>query len=245
MKLNKKHIWIIGIISILIISTILLIVFLNKNTELFGPKTDQDKFKIEYESLNREKTKEGKRYTEINIDADNKMKYINISESLDILDHGTAVIYIGHAECLYCRNAVQILINTAKNMEIETINYLDISKIWDIKELNDNNEVVTTKEANENYDKLLEELGEELIENYILIDKDGNEIDTGEKRAKIPLVVFVVDGDIVSYNVGTLSAQEDPYKPLDEDQIESLSYMYRYGIKDVLRGLKTQQNLND
>ena len=64
-------------------------------------------------------------------------------------------------------------------------------------------------------------------------------IDTsnGERKVYSPLVIFVADGKIVSYNKGTLFSQEDPYNELDASQIQGLSEIYRYGIRDVLNAM--------
>ena len=173
----------------------------------------------------------------------NNIKYITLDETLNILKNGTAAIYIGYAECIYCRSAVQVLVDTAKEMELENIYYLNISEVWDIKELDENNEVVTITEAEEGYHELLTELGDDYyIEQYILTNEKDEEISTGEQRVKVPLVIFVVNGEIVSSNVGTLFSQEDPYIPLDEDQILGLKEIYQYGIKDVLNGLKAEKS---
>ena len=48
------------------------------------------------------------------------------------------------------------------------------------------------------------------------------------------LVVFITDGEIVSYNIDTLSSHEDPYKKLYPSQVEGLSEIYKYGINDVV-----------
>ena len=48
----------------------------------------------------------------------------------------------------------------------------------------------------------------------------------------------MADGQIVSYNKGTLFSQEDPYTELDASQIQGLSEIYRYGIRDVLEAMK-------
>ena len=48
----------------------------------------------------------------------------------------------------------------------------------------------------------------------------------------------MVNGNVVSYNKGTLFSQEDPYVELDDYQVEGLSEIYRYGINDVLDSMR-------
>lgn len=236
-KINKKYV-IIGIVILLIVG---IYIFLRFKTDVIVINSKGAKFTEEYEELNGKESEDGKKYPSVRV-RNNKMKHININEALDILDDGVGAIYIGYAECIYCRSAVQVLVDTAKKSKLEEVYYLDISEIWDVREYNEEKkEVVVTKEAHEKYDELLKELGEEYIEDYILTDSDDNNIDTDRKRVIAPLVIFVVRGDIVSSNIGTLFSQEDPYIPLDDDQVKGLSEIYSHGINDVLSGLKEQK----
>lgn len=56
------------------------------------------------------------------------------------------------------------------------------------------------------------------------------------------LVIFITDGEIVSYNKDTLSSHKDPYKKLNDYQKEGLSEIYRYGINDVVDSKKIKNN---
>ena len=109
------------------------------------------------------------------------------------------------------------------------------------KKIDDNGKIVSVKEASSGYDKLLQELGDEYLIDYIVSDNTGRRVDAEEKRLNVPLVVFVVDGNIVSSRIGTLFSQTDPYTPLDNSQVKWLSEIYRSGIEDVLKGI---QNIN-
>lgn len=227
----KKYKCMIGIIILCVV----LVVIFNVNDDTVLVNTiDEEEFRNEYEELNGEMSTDGREYPSVEVGSNNKIKYIDIDEVLDMLKDGNGVIYIGYAECIYCRSAVQVLVDTARDMELENIYYLDIDDVWDIKEVNDVGEVVISKRANDRYDELLEELGEELIINYVISDNKGEKIDTNSKRVNVPLVIFVVNGEIVSYNVGTLFSQKDPYRKLNVDQVKGLSEIYSYGIRDVL-----------
>lgn len=74
------------------------------------------------------------------------------------------------------------------------------------------------------YDDLVKILGDKFLDD--------------ENRIYAPLVIFVVDGSIVSHNKGTLFSHDDPYMELDKDQKEGLSEIYKYGIRDVLNAKK-------
>lgn len=68
-------------------------------------------------------------------------------------------------------------------------------------------------------DELINLLGEELTE---------------EEKIYASSVIFINDGEIVSYNKDTLSSHKDPYQKLNESQIEGLSEIFKYGINDVI-----------
>ena len=236
------------IVTVILIIAIIVFCFLKKNNSFYVSSSESDKFENEYESLNGKLSSDDKEYPKVNI-SDNNIKYITLNETLKILDNGTGVIYIGYAECLYCRTAVQVLVDTANKSKLEEIYYLDISKYWDVKITKDD-KIKTIKEADKKYNILLEKLvkgyiGDGIDENYMVEDymlknKSGKQIKTGTKRIKVPLVLFVVNGNVVSSNVGTLFSHDDPYKKLDKDQIKGLTWIYKHGIQDVLEEINNK-----
>lgn len=198
---NKKK-----LITVIIAAMLIIVVL------VFGlfNMLDNDKnnvFKDEYESLNNVATEDGKKYPRVVIPEDNKIKYASYEEVIDIFNkNGDAVVYFGYPTCLYCRTAIQVLLNVSEETEISEILYLDVEK------------------KGERYDELLGKLGDEF-------KTELNEIYS-------PLVIFVADGNIVSYNKGTLFSQEDPYQELDQSQINGLSHIYKSGIQDVLNAMR-------
>ena len=233
--LNNELILKLVIILIVIVVIIgILVIKLYNNNNMVSEVSEQERFRDEYESLNGEITLDGKNYPEVKLGFNN-IKYLTIDETLSILENDTGIIYIGYAECLYCRSAIEVLMESAEEMKVESIYYLDISEIWDVKEVDKNGNIVTKVKAHDKYGELLEQLGidEYYIEDYILIDGNKKNISTGEKRIKVPLVLFVIDGDIVSSWLGTVFSQEDPYTPLNKDQIIGIKEIYQSGIQDI------------
>lgn len=229
---NKKMLLLMVVGFLVIIGIILLIVF---GKDHFFKYSDAKKFENEYEKLNDELTDDGKKYPEVDIPSDNIIKYSNIDEILKIFnDRGNAVIYLGYPTCLYCRSAIEVLCDAASETDLDIIYYLDVEDVWNVKKTDENNKVVVVKEAHEKYDELLDILGDNLTENYVITDNNGERIELEERRLSVPTVLFVSYGQIVSYNVGTLFSQEDPYIKLDELQINGLKEIYYYGIRDVL-----------
>lgn len=196
-------------------------------------ENDALKFKEEYEKFNGEKSSSGKVYPEVLVDENNIIEYISMNRAEEIVDDGTGVIYFGYASCPWCRNAISVLLKAAENTDIDKIYYVDMEDARDIKKIGDNGEIITTKEASDGYYDLVDELDDILLD-YTIKDKNGNEVNTGDKRIYVPLVVFVVDGEIVNYHLDTVSSQTDPYIPLNEEEQIELFNIYSDGIHDVL-----------
>ena len=211
-KKNKILVIVIPIVLIILICIGVYVVKENKKEEKL--KTDNIDFKNEYEALNGQLTEDGKEYPEVNIPEENVMNYSDINEVLKLFkDKKDGIVYLGSAKSLYSRSAIEVLLNETAKTKIDKVYYLEIEK--------------TKTENKEKYNELKELLGEEYF------DKENNTNDL-----QIPLVLFIVDGNVVSYQKGTLFSQVSPYDELNEDQKTGLGEIYRYGIRDVLEGMK-------
>lgn len=200
----KKLSIFLGVVAVLVVG----IVFVVLN--IVNPSTDGKSFENEYEKLNNVATEDGKKYPRVSIDKNNKIKYATYDEVLDIFENNKdAVVYFGFSKCLYCRTAIQVLVDTAAETELKEIYYLDVESKGD------------------KYEELLTTLGD----NFVNTENGGREIIS-------PLVIFVTNGKIVSYNKGTLFSQSSPYDELDKSQIKGLSEIYSYGIRDVLTSIE-------
>lgn len=215
-KINKKILIILILILLLVLAGFA--IYMNTMVETDKPKIetnkDAKKIKNEYESLNGQVTEDGKTYPEVNIPEENVMNYSDINEILKLFEEKKdGVVYLGSAKSLYSRSAIEVLLNETTKTKIDKVYYLEIEK--------------TKTENKEKYNELKELLGEEYF------DKENNTNDL-----QIPLVLFIVDGNVVSYQKGTLFSQVSPYDELNEDQKAGLGEIYRYGIRDVLEGMK-------
>ncbi len=232
----KKRIFIIILIIILVSGAIYLgMNWINikdknkKETEV----TDAIKFKEEYEKLNNQVNPNNqKEYPKVSIPKDNVMTYLNVEEVLDLLDKKTGVIYFGYPECPWCRNAVPVLLDAALNTGLARIYYYNANQIKNIKEVNDDGNIIETQKAKKGYQELLDAL-DSILEEYTLTDKEGNTVSTGEKRIYVPLVVFVKDGQIVAHHSATVDSQKDPYVKLNATQKEELYNIYVDNITKV------------
>ncbi len=238
MKNEKVKDIIVGVLIFIIICLIIfLIVKVDKKkkeeNESKTKVTDAIKFKEEYEKLNDTINENNqKKYPEVNIEDDNVMKYLDVKEVLDILKDKTGVIYFGYPECPWCRNAVPVLLKAAESTGLAQIYYYNANQIKNIKEVDDEGNIIETQKEKDGYRDLLAAL-DSILEEYTLTDKEGNTVHTGEKRIYVPLVVFVKNGEIIAYHEATVDSQKDPYVLLNEEQTEELYNIYVENITKV------------
>ena len=219
----KKNVIILSIIVVIALVIAILFFLLNNKG-----MSDGERFKQEYEELNDS-------HLEVNIDSDNMIKYISLEEAIDIIKNDTGVIYFGYPSCPWCRNAVPVLLDAASSTSLDTIYYVNAYNIRDVKEIDDGN-IVTTNEGDRLYDDLLEVL-DDILDPYTLTLDNGEVIDLGEKRLYVPMVLFVKDGEVVSYHLSTVDSQEDPSISLNDSQRDELYNIYLDGINNVVGGV--------
>lgn len=199
--------------------------------------TDSIKFKNEYEELNDKKTNYGDYYyRSLNIDSDNPIIYKSAKEVLNMIDNKESfAIYFGFADCPWCRSVVETMISVSEELNISNIYYVDVKGIRDVLKINDNGEVITSKEGTDDYYKLLDKLSN-ILDDYILTSKEGKEVNTNTKRIYAPNIVAVVDGIATKMTTGISDKQTDAYMDLDEE-IRQESYDM---IKCTLECLKEE-----
>ena len=196
---------------------------------------DSKKFKEEYEAINK---KEGA--IQLEISEDNPIVYADYDKLLEIITNGTGIIYLGFPECPWCRNALPVLFDAAKENNVETIYYMNIlnerdSYVVENKKLvyakdEDGNE----KKGTKGYFKLLKALDKHLSD-YV-VSFEGKEYEVGEKRIYAPSVIFVRDGKVLGVHVSTVESQENPKEPLTKKQYNELYGIYEDYILEVKSG---------
>ena len=203
MKKKNNIYLILTVLVVLIVLTF--VVLANTNS------SDAIKFKREYESLNGTvRQSDGEKYNSITIPKDNPIKYIDCKEALDVLEKEQAIIYVGAEWCPWCRNAVPVLFEVAKDYNVDTIYYLNLDDEKSQYEIK-NGKLTKTTNGSESYYKLLEKLSDRLND-YTIKDDNGNTLNTNEKRIYMPYVIAVKDGNVVSDKVGTISLEEEQTK---------------------------------
>ena len=240
--LKEKKIIIPSVLVVAVILIVVMVFSFKKGTYTYTVENEDGvKFANEYESLNNQEVEDGKKYPKVQIPNDNIIKYASVKDINEVFKTtGDAVVYYGYSTCLYCRNAIQILIDKAHESELDVLYYVDIEKVWDEYRLDQNNNIVKTQEETDGYYEMLNYLGDELTYDYKLITNDNKEITTGVKRIEVPLVIFITNGQVSSYNKGTLFSQEDPLIEMDDSQKKGLGEIYYYGIRDVVSSKKSK-----
>ena len=153
--MKKKIIIIIGVVLVIALG-VLGYLYLNKEK---NTNVDGKKFAAEYTSVTE----------------DNVFVYRTIDEIINILEHGTGVVYLGFPECPWCTAYVPYLNEVAKTSSVDKIYYYNI--------YNDR------KENNDNYKKLVD-----ILKEYLKFDEEGN------KRIYAPSVIAVKDGEILDFD---------------------------------------------
>ena len=177
--------------------------------------SDAYKFKVEYETLNGEKSKSGSEHRSVSISKKNRMKYATAEEIVKKIDKNESfAVYFGFASCPWCRSMIENLIDLSLNEETD-VYYVDVLNIRDTIELVDG-EVKKTKEGTKGYMELLDRL-ESVLSDYSLKDQDGNDVDTKEKRIYAPNVVAVVNGLPTKMVEGVSSKLTDPYSNITDE----------------------------
>lgn len=198
---------------------------------------DSLKFKEEYEALNGVIVYKDLKYSNLEIDENNPIKYSNYDEIINIIKEGSGIIYLGFPECPWCRSALPILFNAVKENDINTIYYLNIKNDRDSYVVKDEKLVYEVdnegkeKKGTEGYFKLLEVLDKHLTE--YTISYEGKTYETGEKRIYAPTVIFVRDGKVLGLHVSTVSSQKSGFDKMTDEQIDELFGIYEDYILEM------------
>lgn len=196
--MDKKIKYIIlGVLLLLIASLVVYFVFIKKDNN-----TDNIKFSKEYTSVSK----------------DNVFVYRSKDEIINILEHGTGIVYLGYPECPWCMAYVPLLNEIAKNEGIEKIYY------YNIREDRKNN--------TEFYQKVVS-----ILNDYLNYDEEG------KKRIFVPNVTFVKEGKIIfNDNETSLISEGTPSKYWTEEKKTLFNEKFRKNINELLDDVCTSCN---
>lgn len=159
-----------------------------------------------------------KEYTKLT--SDNYFVYRDKEEIIKILEHGIGMVYIGFPECPWCQAYVPILNEVADIEGLEKIYYYNILE--------------DRKNNTEEYKKIVN-----ILEDYLRYDEEGN------KRIYVPLVIAVVDGEIVGFDDETsydTKGLDDPDDYWTEDELSDLKDRLTTMINQVIDNKCTDCN---
>lgn len=228
--MENKKIIVVSIILMCIVSIVSCVYAVNnyrKNDVQDEKIQDGITFKNEYEKYNHQGDNDFSLFYELSISKTAPVKYINDEKALELLQKGTSIILIGEPTDNLTRLVVPILFECALEEKV-TINYLDIKDLRDELTLGKKNIIIRSKEGSEAYMAMLPILNDYLNE-YYLIDKKGEKVDTLEKRIDTPAVIAIKDGNIVGVNIGTVTTHmmaNNPYQLLSDNEREELKTTY-------------------
>ena len=201
-------------------------------------QTDGYKFAEEYVSINGIESSNGKTIRSLTISDDNPFVYATADDIVEKIENEESfIVYFGFSTCPWCRSVLEQLIKAAEDKEVKTIYYVNVYDIRDVREVQEDGSVQTTKEGTEAYQKLVVLL-DNVLEDYTLT-KDGETISAGEKRIYAPNIVAISEGKAVQLETGISEELTDPYGELTE---EIKNYAYNK-FKCLMECLEEESNI--
>lgn len=219
----KKDKILIILLSILLIISIGIIVILR--IDLKNIKDEQDvktdvkefnkmiDFKNEFEKLNGEETGDGNSYSNVNINTNVSIVYINSLEKFnELLNSDSAIIYVGSPTCAYCRNTISTLLEVMEKLELKTLYYYNGK---------------SSTNSSEQYDEIMNEF----------VNKGIAKIrDNGKKSFGMPLVINVRNKEIKEIVRGVTYKLDDGqtnYDNLTDSQKELVYNRYYSALSNI------------
>lgn len=210
--MKKKYI--ASIVVILILAAV--VFFAIQNQKRTMEQTDAYQFAEEYMSINGTENNNGKEYRKIEIPKDNPFVYAKAEDIVSKIEKKESfIVYFGFSTCPWCRSVLEELIHAAKDKKVDTIYYVDVLEIRDIKEIDENGNITTTREGTAGYMELIQKL-DNVLDDYTL-SKGEETISVGEKRIYAPNVVAISRGKALQLETGIPEDLKDPYGELTKD----------------------------
>ena len=197
--------------SILILLTTIFMVGCTNNVKEENKETEAEHFSSLYEK----------------VDKDNVYKRISAKDAVDMVKEGTGILYLGFNTCPWCKQVVGVLNDAAKEKNITSVYYIE--NFYNMRP--DKN---ANPENKKEYNELLK-----LLDDVLPYEKDENGNDTDKKVIRVPLILFIQNGKIVSYHSGTYEGHELKTK-IDENgkevkYLEDLTEEQKNQIKEELK----------
>ena len=231
--MKKEKILFIALPVLCAVAAILAFTFVGKK-EI---NEDALKFKEEYEKLNGTVAFGEIKYNNLEISENNPIKYSSYDELIEVIKNESGIIYLGFPGCPWCRSALPILLDVAKDNDISTIYYKNIKDDRDAFVVEDDklvyqlDEEGNEKKGAKGYFELMDALDKHLTE-YVVSFED-KEYETGEKRIYAPTVVFVRDGKVLGLHVSTVDSHKSGFDKMTDEQVDELYGIYEEYILEM------------
>lgn len=135
------------------------------------------------------------------VSVSNVYKYATLDNVIEIIEKGSGIIYLGFPTCPWCKEAVPVLNEAAKDRKIKEIFY------YNFREIRENN--------TEGYQTLVS-----LLSDYIDEDEEGN------KKIGAPTVVFVQNGKIKGVHIDTVEGHDARKRKMTDEEVKQLKVIY-------------------
>ena len=182
-------------------------------------------FKNDYEEVNNQENKSGKKHRAVSLSEYNKFEETTPDKIVEMIENKeTFYVYFGSRLCPWCRSVIEKADEVSRLNDIDIIYYIDIwddeaSEIFrDKYEINESGELVKTVEGTKEYNFLLEKF-DGFLRDYS-VTSNGKTIDTGEKRIYAPNFVFIEKGEIKKLITGKSELQKDSREELTEQMLK-------------------------
>ena len=231
MKSNKILYIVIGICVLIVIGLCIFLVVNHKEEVL----TDAEKFKQDFEQYNGLTYEDtGEEVIDVEIPSDNPFVYKTGKEIVEIMQEEDAYILFGYASCPLTRAAIEVLIDAAKEDNVNKIYYVDIMNMQDEYVPGEGIIPEQTKEGTEAYYEILNIFGDKLDKYYVASDDNFYLFDTGVTRLLSPTLAAVSDGKVISMHAELIDNYGDENRKLTEEETNELKEDYM----DVFESLK-------
>ncbi|MBO7720552.1 hypothetical protein J6S35_02905 [Candidatus Saccharibacteria bacterium] len=184
---------ILGVAGLIVASFLIIYTVMGNNS-----RVDSVRFANEYSSVSDK----------------NPFVYRTGEEIVDILEHGTGVVYLGFPSCPWCQAYVGYMNEAAQEVGLDKIYYYNIEQ--------------DRKDNTELYQKLVS-----ILSSYLQFS------DEGQRRIYVPNVTFVVDGKIIGNDLESskyTAGESDPANYWTEARVNDLKtrlISYMQVVKDA------------
>ncbi len=203
--LGGLTIFILGVAATALITALIIFASIGMSQKL-SSQTNAERFAAEYTQVEK----------------DNPFVYDSAEDIINIIEHGTGVVFLGFPECEWCQAYAGYLAAAAKDAGLDTIHY------YNIQDDRTNN--------TETYQKLVT-----LLSSNLQYDEEGH------RRIYVPDTAFVVDGRIIANDLESskdTAGETDPAAYWTEARVAALKTRLTNYMKQIVDAGSCTDNCN-